>query len=356
MAYKDFKDYSNFEDVYLDGYYYGYKQITHLEKTAKLNFLIKQLEIVDKKIDKILNEKVSLNQLIELNTLLKQGIEIKSGMMVTEFSLIDRKNLERAFYSSDLYDTMLDVRRGSMKFPAYYLCEARSNHFGNYGIITAEYFCSSNYKFNDSRFARLMHFGHEKYFIRMSQFREAATEALKEEGKVDNLLYDIGVYFLQSAWHEDQVIGWMVSGHFNLPQFREAIELIYFNLGSDFCEVRERITGDVKLFFKKIYPRAALVKMITKIENSDGNEFQAIEMKSRHWYMELSKAFNELLQCKIEWGMMEKKKVPLYKVVFSNIYRLEKITKDIYKGNPKIAQSCKRLEETAKRGIEAILL
>ena len=357
MRYHNFNQKDLFYDYY-DDYNRGFTRKTIEEKREFLTPFIEHLKKADEIIHCVLYEKASLRALSELSALLKEEKSFDTEFYTRKFSLAEHKKIEEALFSTGLYDTSFDIRRTTMKMPAWYLCEAKTSYYGNYGIIIADYYRSENYKNDDPRFVRLMNHGHEVYFIRMSPFRDDVMKMTGENNngnsrKTDMLLQDIGHHFLQYVWHEDQVIGWKVSEHFGLPRFREAMELIYFNLGADFCDVRQHINDHVKQFFSEVYNQEAMVDMISRIEKSEGSEFKGLEMKSRRWYSELNTAVQELLQVKVDWGLMEKTAIPLYKVVFSNIFRLDMISKSLK--NEEVAGVSKKVERTAVQAIEDIL-
>lgn len=359
MSYRDYLGDKIYNSDFFGEGYFEYRRKTAEEKEKALAPLKKQLKSFDKVKNEIMNGTVSINKLSRLEQILKEEISLSAGYDRGRFSLSNTKELKEIFWYEGLDDVRFDVRRGYMHMPKYYLCEARSNYYGNYGVVYKDYYTSPDYIFEDPRFVRLMLHGHEHYFIRMSDYRsglvEALTEAKMEGGKAaEQVLLDVGRYFLQLAWHEDQIIGWMVSEHFGLPTFREAMEVIYFNLGSDFCSVRQQITPEVKVFFRDVYKQPALLALIKKIESSEGNEFQSLEMKSRTWYETINKAFSALLQCKTEWGLVQKCSLPLYKVVFSNIFRLHLVVGSLTE-NRQVRQACKVLEKVSGEAIEDLV-
>ena len=109
-------------------------------------------------------------------------------------------------------------------------------------------------------------------------------------------------------------------------------------------------------FFKMDFGRAFIFTYcaITLIAiTSEGNTFREVEEEARRRYDNLGQAFGNLLQCKVEWGVKAKHILPLYKVVFSNIHRLNLLGEEI-REDEKILEACRMVEETAAEAIEAL--
>ncbi len=50
---------------------------------------------------------------------------------------------------------------------------------------------------------------------------------------------------------------------------------------------------------------------------------QEMERIAREWYRSLNKAFSGFLKTEVSWGTMEN--MPLYKIIYSNFYRLGEV-------------------------------
>ncbi len=308
----------------IDFYHEYQSRPSYKERSEMLMPLIDHLTLVDAARMDLFQNSISLSKLHHYIDLLRQPIEIGKRYRGQTFSLAER-NLERILFHENLWDIKLNVRKGYMGFPRYYLCEYRELYGRNYGIILADYYQSNDYELTDPRFSRILFYGHETNFIRMSPFREKVTEFItgKNPAGADGILIKVGSYFLQGAWHEDQFTAWLVSDALGLQKFSEAIEIIYFLLGSDFTETRDNYDGDVEKFFTLVYPRKSLLGIIKKIGNSMVEDMVDMEHIAREWYRSLNSAFSGLLKAEISWGVMEK--IPLYKIIYSNIYRLEMV-------------------------------
>ena len=309
----------DFIDSY--GYDYYYREKSHSEKVKILKQLIDQIKEIDKAKDEILNNSISLKKLGLMSKLLRKNIRFERTDLDTKYDLMDKNGIEKRLHFDGLYNFRLDVRRGDMFFPKYYLCDAEESWYNVYGIITNDYYLSPDYDFADKRFARLMIYGHEMPFIRMSQFKEATMKMFKGDhdqvsDKAEKLLEEIGNHIMQYAWHEDQLIGWLISEKLNLPGFKEAMEVIYFNLGADFSDTRNHVSQDIYNFFTIVYEQDSLKALFKKIESLSGDEFRSLELISRHWYNELNAAFSVFLRHEVPWGILKGAKYPCTRLYF----------------------------------------
>ena len=330
----------------------------HQETVLILKPFINHLKEYDSLLNTILNENVSMLKLKQLADLLNKPINLSDQSQ--SFSLVNLKDLDIIFYEEGIEDVVLDIRRGDFSFPTYYLCQADRSYSKNYGTIIKEFYKSPEYSIPDPRFVRLMHNGHEMPFVRMSTFRGKVEKFFKEENtidrnkKTDKLLETIGESFLQTAWHEDQELGWIISELFQLAKFREVMELFYFNLGTDFSLLRNEITPEVKRFFEEVYPQPSLLTLFKYIEELNAYELKEIEQKARNYYGLMNQLFSELLQLPLRWGEEKVlKDVPFYKILFSNISRTD-LLKELKK-EPEIKEICSRLERFAEEAKNRIL-
>jgi hypothetical protein len=317
----------------MKGYYTGdhfeyhheyFKKPTHEETVSRINPLVRHLVAVDTARLDLFQKSVSISKLLEYNDLLLKPVKIGGNLRGQEIKLPDQ-DVGRKMAHVGLWDIKLSVRKGRMDFPKYYLCEYRDYFGGNYGIVLTDFYRSQDYQFTDSRFARMVNYGHESNFIRMSSFRPDVNRLISKgnQEKTSEILTKVGSYFLQGAWHEDQMAAWVVSGCFDLENFRQAIEMIYFILGSDFTETRNYFDDDVEQFFTLVHPRKAFLNMLHTINRSTAEEMQELESVAREWYRTLNKAFSGLLRTEVSWGNIQR--MPLYKIIYSNFYRLDKV-------------------------------
>jgi hypothetical protein len=330
-----------------------YKKPSYEETEKMIRPLVDHLGRVDACRLDLFQNTVSISKLQNYNDLLLEPVRIGRNYSGHEIKLPDQ-DIERKLAHEGFWDFKLSVRKGRMDFPKYYLCEYREFFGRNYGIVLTDYYKSQDYQFTDPRFARMVYYGHESNFIRMSSFRSDVNRLISKENqeKTSDVLKKIGSYFLQGAWHEDQLAAWVVSGVFGLEKFREAIEIIYFILGSDFTETRNYFDEDVEQFFTLVYPRKAFLGMINKIDSSTAEDMQEMERNARDWYRSLNKAFSGLLRTEVNWGPMEN--MPLYKIIYSNFYRLDKVFPLENSDDSKVNETIKQIEDISQQFFDSI--
>jgi len=358
MNYSHYYSNDDFNEFYAYRDFYRLKK-RYSEKKEILQPLSDHLKKVDDLKDVILNHRVSLNSLVEMAKLLNSDINlISSRLQKKPIALSRLKDIDEAFFDAGLGNVVLDVRRGPFMFPAYCLCECTKSYTRNYGLITAEFYLSSDYVISDDRFLQLMYNGHEIPFIRMSSFRDrtAAMFGVNPDAdqKADDLLKSIGDHFLQSSWHEDQEIAHVLNQKLGgLSLFNEATELLFFILGTDLSLARGNITPEVKKFFENVYPRPTLARLLSRIENGGDAEMKELEKRSRSLYQRCSRMFSEFLQTHVNWGPEGIiKGIPFYKIVFSNLSRLGLL--EGLKEDPAIQMAIKKLEGFGEEALAQI--
>lgn len=344
--------------IYYPGDHYEYhheyfKPPSHEETFKAISPLVDQLGKVDASRLGLFQNSVSVSKLQDYNNLLIEPVLVGKKYKDLEIKLIDQ-DIERKLAHEGFWDIKLSVRKGRMEFPKYYLCEYKEFLGRDYGIVLTDFYKSEDYQFTDSRFARMVNYGHETNFIRMSSFRSQVDRLISKEDqeKTTIILKKVGSYFLQGAWHEDQLAAWVVSGVFGLEKFREAIEIIYFILGADFTEARNYFDDDVEQFFTLVYPRKAFLQMINRIRIQTAEDLQEIEQNAREWYRSLNQAFSELLKTEVSWGRM--KNMPLYKIIYSNFYRLDKVFPLENSDDKMVAENTGQIEDISQQFFDSI--
>jgi hypothetical protein len=289
----------------------------------------------------------------ELASMLQTAIPIKADPQA-ECSLMNQKALRRILRFYEDGALTLDIQQQEYGLPLYYLCKVQDDYHCTYNSVLRDFYISPGYTFHDNRLMKLMDYGHQMIYLRLSPFREKLIQFEKVEGQgnIEKELSRIGSQVLQYAWHEDQNIGIYCSDKFGLPNFRCAIELVYLCLTADLCDLRSNIDGLFLTFFSQIYPQPAIHGFLTSIQNSNDLPVLIFQEKAKRNYTNLLRAFNKLLACNVSWGIPDQK-IPLYKLVFANMFRLEMVWEDI-KDNPVIKQAAFNLEETALTCIREI--
>lgn len=315
-----------------EDYYYtssSHRSLSYSEKKKVLEHLITQLNRADQLKSDLYYNTISLEKLRNMKAVLEEKITLENHYEKATFSLSERLELNRAFSRIGLWDLSIHLQRDKHNFPSYLLCESVENYFGNYGIVLADFYRSPQYEIPDERFVSLMNMGHEKLYMRMSIFRED-IESRKEAANldVDRLLKNLGEDFFSGAWHEDQIVTFILADRMEVQALKEATEDIYSILSLDLSAIRNSYTSDVKWFFAKVFPRKSLGMLFNKIEKANASDFKYLEQRARHWYKELGAHFSSFLSTKVEYRNCT---LPVYKLIFANIFRLELIAEVLNK-------------------------
>ncbi|MCB2231726.1 hypothetical protein KQH82_13485 [bacterium] len=272
----------------------------------------------------------------------------------------------------------LDVRRTSRGLPAYSLSRIAHDYWSEYSLVVEDIYLSPGFPFADSRFARYMYMGHETYYLRMSQFRtEVMTTQCagveNPESCADDLLQHIGHYCLSAMWHEDQRPAVVAAHHFKLPQFMSAVEILYLCLSADLCTLRVHASPVEKRFFEDVYPQQAVAALLDSLPKRDGQELTNLPQIATRLFVRLNRAFREFLETEVAFdgwfGLAHEsksdlelelrcdpcppQKVPIYKLLFANLYRLDMVVPSL-KGDDALCDAAAALESQARSIIEAV--
>ena len=328
----------------------GFRRRSVEEDMRRLKPLINQIKAYDLLRHELENYGGDLVVFKRISEALSQKFAIKTDYYDYYVSLIERYEIKSALHQMG-YDYILDVRRLDHSLPVYYLCRVHSQYYSNYSLIVDDIYISKGYPMHDKRFVKLMRAGHETHYLRLSPFRKATSQMLDQEKTkdpdVDDLLLDLGNYIFEAAWHEDQRPGILAAEIFGMPNFRNAIELLYLCLTSELCDLRGQITPDMLRFFREVYPQPAVYRFLKKLDVLVGSEINNLPEKVMTYYAQLSRAFSRFLQTEIAWGS-QNEIIPLYKLIFANFNRLDMIAKKLT-GLPAVTEEAKRLDSTAKK-------
>jgi hypothetical protein len=274
--------------------------------------------------------------------------------------LANQPGLRTALGDVGNYDTHLQVRRLGTGMPVYYLSRTDQDYWSEYSLIVEDFYLSPGYPMEDERLARVMFVGHDTRYLRLSAFRDKTREMLKSQIKcdpaeydVDDLLYTMGRHIFQAAWHDDQRPAMLVAAHFNLPAFRQAVELLYLCLSGELCELRSAANPEMYRFLEVVYPQPAIRDFLNALSTLDGGAINELPQKALKLYAALGGAFSRFVRIEVPWGFRATH-APLYKLVFGNLSHLDRVGAAL-KSNPDVAQAAKSLESHAQRAIEDLV-
>ncbi len=326
-----------------------------VDRRKALAPVMDQLRRLDVQRLKLEREGGTVKDLTVLTRILSEPLRVEGHYGPVTCSLRDPRALRTALLEVD-YDLHHDVRQLPDLLPAYYVCRTRRDYWGEYSLVVEDFHLSPGYPLLDERFVRLMDVGHEVYFLRLAHLRDAVRALLRDthpgEEAVDGMLYDLGRHVFQAAWHEDQRLGILVAGHFHLPAFRQAIELLYLCLSGELCELRHAITPEMLRFFAEAYEQPAIRRFLERLRDLDGAMITDLPRQGRVLYKRLGQAFSRCLSAEVLWGF-GRRMIPLWKVVYGNLTRLEQVSRQL-RADPRVASACDRLEQEAAAVIEAL--
>lgn len=321
-----------------------------------------------------------IDDLKQITTVLRNKFTVTGPYGTHSASLTDQKKLKYLVNSVGSGTIFLDIRKQKHGLPVYYLCRVLRDYWSEYSQIVEDLYLSPGYCLPDTRFVKLMHFGHESYYLRMSQFRSALIahcdcQQNEMEATVDSLLYEVGRYCFISMWHDDQRPAIATAQHFKLKQFQEAIELLYLCLSANLCELRSHITPFVIDFFTDNYPQPAINKLLQNMLLMDGTELNKLPQLALRLLTRLNEAFRAFLatevdrnglstqleqttlQLDIETDRREIETVtptPLFKLVFGNFYQLDALANSL-QSHDKVLRAAAKIECEANAVVQAII-
>jgi hypothetical protein len=226
-------------------------------------------------------------------------------------------------------DVYFSVRVRPSGLPAYYLVRVKHGYWSEYSLLVEDLYQSADYPHPDQRFVKLMDLGHETYFLRLSHFREGVAAQLgRRRGAIDEsldeVLHDVGRQVFQAAWHEDQYPAFEAAHHFDLPNFRQAVELLYLCLSGDLCAIRASLDAEIADFFEKVYPQPAIHALLQHLSELEGKALARLPDQALEAFAQLTRAFERLLRVQVRQSP-KSFPVPLYKLIFANFGRLGRI-------------------------------
>ena len=345
----------NLDDIdynYSQGYYSQW-QHREIDIHGSVAPLIDRIQEYDRLRLRLEKKGGRLFDLPMITNLLTTPVSVETRFETYKVALVNQSALQQALRDIH-WDIRINIRLLPTQMPVYYICRSRQDYWSEYSLIVEDYYRSPGYSLGDGRFVKLMQAGHENYFLRLAEFREAASTLIQKEDrgnrrKLDRLLYDIGRHVLQSAWHDDQRLGRLTAEYLNLPKFFMAVELLYLQLGGELCEMRSALTDQLSGFFESVYPQPAIRYFLEILATLDGDMLNDLPVRAVHLYRRLSRAFSRYLSTEVRWGDKETE-LPLWKVMYSNFGRLEMVSGSI-KGDRRLTSASDELEKAAVKVI-----
>lgn len=306
---------------------------------------------------KLETEGGDMRDMNRITAILTEPIEVgdpSRGGRDEPLKLVDRSGIRNGLFNLGCQDIHIDVRRLPTGMPVYYLCRIRRDYWSHYSLIVEDIYLSPGYPMPDERFVRLMEFGHEIYYLRLSPFRERikANDRQDRDGLrsravfVDDLLYCAGRHVFQAAWHEDQRPGMLIAARFDLPRFKETIELLYLCLSGELCALRNATSPDLIAFFETAYPQPDIHAFLKMLGRLDGAAINDLPRRALNQYSRLARSFRRFLECKAPWGQ-NRLSTALHKIALANFDRLPMVA-DMLKAHPAVRDAARILENESQ--------
>jgi hypothetical protein len=347
-------------EFYNESSYYR-KSISDTDFKKALEPVISQLQKYDKARHGLERYGGHIRQLYDINKILNEEIRCVSEYNVSKCTLAKIKDIRTMLFEIRYFDKFslhIDVRKHSITgMPVFYLCKEYMDYDARYGFIVEDLYQSPGYYSPYRDFIKLMYGGHEVYFLNLSQFNKKIQEELFENSQEPaqeacNLLFKMGYKIFQDAWHEDQIVAKTASNYFDMPNFKEAIDLLYLCLSGDLCELRGEIDDQMISFFEIIYPHKTIHSLLNFIKTLDGSDLSELNQKARKLYIKLLKASSKFFNLEIQRGTPHIT-ISVQKLILGNLFRLSDNWKEL-KENSAVKKGAKLLDNESKSIIDEL--
>ena len=324
-----------------------------------LNEMLHYIRAYDEGFMKLARAGGGAEDIYQLTSTLNAAFTVYGPRGDEEARLSNPASVSHALSRTGQYDIHFEVRRGELGFPLYYLCRIHQDPWSRYGLIVEDVYRSGRFEFDEPRFVKLLRYGRNRLFLRLSEYRALVARMLGETGpgeqpETDELLFLIGKDILQGAWHVDQRFSFMVADALDLPNLKQAVELSYLCLSCDLCAMRRHVSNDLLRFFDEIYPNQSLAKLVSLLPEMTGNQFNALAQKALGSYIEIAQCFNDFLKTQLEWKTVERGEKPLWKLLLANTNRLNLVANQMH-SQEGLAEARRKLERESRKHIEELL-
>jgi len=336
---------------------YSYYNRPFAEVRNALTPLLRRLHAYDLARNKLEKKGGDLRQLTRITAQLSEPITLRNNGASYKCSLTNPDSLRDALRGIGARNLSFAVRLRPTGMPTYYLVRVKHGYWSEYSLLVEDLHKSPDYPNPDERFVKLKDLGRETYFLRLSQFRDEVADRMSggeyaRDRDVDEALHNVGRQVFQAAWHEDQYPAFQAAEHFGLPNFRRAIEMLYLCLSGDLCAIRASLDPQILDFFAGVYPQAAIHAFLERIGELDGNTLARLPEDALAVFARLSRCYRRFLRVEVNNGTRACS-VPLYKLLFANFGRLERVAPDLA-GASEIAAAIASLEEASAQAIRQI--
>ncbi len=273
-------------------------------------------------------------------------------------SLQTPEDLCAAVRDAENGDHLLQVRKAAEGPPSYFLGRVYSPIGLPYPLILEGIHRSPHFPTLDDSFEKLFDRGREKWFMRLDDLRRPTRNFLQiidgaGSHDVDDFLIRLGSSILGAARHEDQIPAKKAAALLGLPEFTQAMELLYFCLSADLAAIRNNLETKTVDFFENALPHAPLHGLLARLPSMSGKAVDALPHQALAQYHRLAAAFRDLLDAHTEWGRPPSP-TPVYKILYANLWRIDLIKKQI-KESDEIARAREKLITSSNTAVDEIL-
>lgn len=327
----------------------------------RISPLLRQIRRVDEIVENIDKGNACVRDLLALEKILREPFQIP-GSTARSISLAHPESLHSAL-SSISRELHLEIHAAGGQYPSYLLCRL-STDWDAPDTVLEELHVSSTRPdfFVDQRFTVLLRNGQSRTFLRLSHLRDKLRQQLANTWDVppddeacDEILEAVAGLVLGAAWYEDQRLPFAVADVFGLRQFRAAVELIGFLLGSDLYQVAAGIQDDqqdVIDFFDHVYVNRPMARMLEQLNRHGADDLAAIEAVARDGFVAMNSAFSTFLSTRDAVSDLESHE--LYKIVLGSYGNLHEVaTKEHWM--PALRQAARDIETASTNCIQRLL-
>lgn len=331
------------------------------ELLGRVEPLLAQIRRADEIVARIVRGEGRVADLVGLGEVLKEPFAL-SGSGETRLMLAQPADVRSALNSLS-QELHLEVHAVDGQYPCYLVCRISTDWDAPDTILEELHVSGArNDFFPDRRFTILLRGGRSRTFLRLSPFREKLRQRLAEtwgeppdEKACDDVVEAVATLVLAAAWYEDQRLPFHVADVFGLKQFRTALELVGFVLGSDLYQVATAIRDgneDVVEFFDHVYENRPLASLLERLNRRGVESLSGLENAAREVFVELNQAFSAFLSTTDALGGLER--IELYKTVLGCFSNLREVA-DRDQWTPVLEESVRTLETSSAECVQRVL-
>ncbi len=282
-----------------------------------LGYLVNHLKCTSQAIKAIDTGEINRSSMRQVRMLLEKRLMLQGAYFNYEVSLNRPDELKHDLWCLDP-NLGLEVR--SVGFlPRYYLYRTLTDD-GTH--ITEDIFRNSRFPIPDERMIKVASFNRSRYARRLSPFRKDLEHLSEPERQ--SVMADLS-QILQYAWHEDQMLLYIIAGSdaLDMPNSIHLIEILYL-MCFRFWRKFIKISTPTSQYLKQGFQNPHLFRLLQKVESMKSADRRPLAKMARKRYGAFQHEFNRFLEVKVPIGSMEDP-VSLQVLLYSNYHRFTDI-------------------------------